>query len=138
MNSGAQGRAIDYWRQDYNEVRPHEALGMRVPAEAYVRSKRRYPTKLIDSRNIALEPDVIHRLDKEGRLKWQGRKILITSALAYEYVIVDRTADSWTHFVVMFGSLRLGTFDSERLDRGLRIPRRRRLKSGEVSGMSLD
>jgi putative transposase len=137
-NVRAQGRAIDYWRHDYNEVRPHEALGMRVPADAYQRSKRRYPTKLIDSRDIAMEPDLVYRLDKQGRLTWRGRKILITSALAYEFVIVDRAADSWTHFVVLFGNVRLGTFDSDHLERGLRIQRRRRLKPGEVSGMSAD
>jgi transposase InsO family protein len=137
-NVSAQGRAIDYWRQDYNEVRPHEALGMRVPSDAYDRSKRRYPVKLVDSRTMAMEPDVVYRLDKQGRLTWHRRKILITSALPYEYVIVDRAADSWTHFVVFFGSIRLGTFDTEHLDRGLRIPRRRRLKPREVSGMSLD
>ena len=65
-------------------------------------------------------------------------KDLITSALPYEYVTVDYAADSWTHWVVMFGGIRLGTIDTERLDRGLRIPRRRRLKPGEVSTMSLD
>ncbi len=137
-NVVAQQRPLDFWRRDYNEVRPHEALGMRVPADAYQRSARHYPCKLVDSRNLAMEPDVVFRLDKQGRLAWQRRKILISSALAYEYVIVDRTIDSWTHFVVLFGGIRLGTFDSERLDRGLRIPRRRRLKPGEVSGMSLD
>jgi putative transposase len=137
-NVGAQQRPLDYWRRDYNEVRPHEALGMRVPADAYQRSRRSYPRKLVDSRDCAMEPDLIYRLDKQGRLKWGGRKILITSALAYEYVIVDRAADSWTHLVVMFGGIRLGTIDTERLDRGLRVPRRRRLKPGEVSTMSLD
>jgi hypothetical protein len=85
-----------------------------------------------------MEPDELYRLDNHGRLKWKTHKILISSALRYEYVLVERAADSWTHFVVLFGGIRLGTFDSERLDRGLRIPRRRRLKQGEVSGTSLD
>jgi putative transposase len=134
----AQQRPLDYWRRDYNEVRPHEALGMRVPADAYQRSSKRYPRKLIDSRSTSMEPELVYRLDKVGRLPWCGRKILISSALSYEYVTVDRAADSWTHFVVFFGGIRLGVFDSEHLERGLRIPRRRRLKPGEVSGMSLD
>ena len=31
----AQGEAFDAFRRDYNEVRPHEALGMDTPAEHY-------------------------------------------------------------------------------------------------------
>lgn len=137
-NVQAQSRAISFWRQDYNEVRPHEALGMRVPADAYQRSRRRYPTKLIDLRYSAIEPDFVERLDKQGRVKWRGHKILVSSALAYEYVNIEHARDSWTHFVVTFGSIRLGVLDGDNPSRGLRINRRRRLKSGEVSGMSLD
>lgn len=70
-----QQRPLNYWRRDYNEVRPHEALGMRVPADVYQRAKRRYPCKLIDSHQ-AMEPDAVYRLDKQGRLKWRGRKNL--------------------------------------------------------------
>jgi len=137
-NASAQQRPLDFWRQDYNQVRPHEALGMRVPSDAYQRSKRRYPRKLRDSRDTTIDPDIVYRLDKQGRLTWRGRKILVTSALPYEYVTVEHAGDSWTHLVVMFGDIRLGTIDTERLDRGLRIPRRRRSKPGEVSTMSLD
>jgi len=81
-NVKAQGREISFWRQDYNEVRPHEALGMRVPADAYQRSRRRYPTKLIDLRYSAIEPDLVERLDKQGRVKWRGHKILVSSGPA--------------------------------------------------------
>lgn len=137
-NAQAQQRPLDYWRQDYNEVRPHEALGMRAPADAYQPSSRRYPCKLVDSRNFCMEPDELYRLDKHGCLTWRRRKILISSALAYEFVSVAHAIDSWTHFVVQFGGIRLGTFDIDHLDRGLRIPRRRRTKPGEVSGTSLD
>jgi transposase InsO family protein len=38
-----QRRVIDEWRRDYNEVRPHEALGDEPPALVYRRSPRRYP-----------------------------------------------------------------------------------------------
>ena len=34
--------ALQNWRIKYNEVRPHEALGMRCPAEVYQRSEREY------------------------------------------------------------------------------------------------
>jgi hypothetical protein len=42
-NRRKQQRALDRFRQEYNEVRPHEALGMRTPAEVYAPSARRFP-----------------------------------------------------------------------------------------------
>jgi len=134
----AQQRPLDYWRQDYNEVRPHEALGCVYPPMPTKRASRRYPCKLVDSRNFVMEPDELHRLDNQGRLQWQRHKILISSAPAYEYVLVERAADSWTHLSSSSAAFRLGTFDTERLDRGLRIPRRRRLRPRRSVRTSLD
>src|SRR6266853_1837916 len=42
-NRRKQQRALDRFRQEYNEVRPHEALGMRTPAEVYELSARKFP-----------------------------------------------------------------------------------------------
>ncbi len=42
--------AFDLWRKDFNEERPHEALGMRFPSEVYRDSERKYegtPEKLL-------------------------------------------------------------------------------------------
>ena len=137
-NPRAQQRAIDLWRRDYNEIRPHEALAMHRPAEIYTRSRRRYPCRLVDSRDTSHEGgQEIYRLDKGGRLRWNGRWIHISSALAHEFVAVANASDDWARFAVTFGGLHLGTFDREHPERGLRIPRRRRGKPGSVSILSL-
>src|SRR6516165_8243366 len=34
--------SLELWRQEFNEQRPHEALGMRCPSELYQHSARRY------------------------------------------------------------------------------------------------
>jgi hypothetical protein len=42
--------ALDLWRHEFNYERPHEALGMRCPAELYQASSRKYtgsPQELI-------------------------------------------------------------------------------------------
>jgi hypothetical protein len=139
-NARTQQRAIDLWRRQYNEVRPHEALRLRTPDFVYERSPRRYPRKLRGTRDVMHEPQELYRLDDDGRLRWGRRWIHITSALHGEYVaaVPSPTSDGWTVHDVYFGNILLGTFDTERVDRGLRLPRRRRLKPGEVSGMSLD
>ena len=42
----AQQRAFDRFREEYNEIRPHEALGQEVPASRYQPSHRPYPRQL--------------------------------------------------------------------------------------------
>jgi hypothetical protein len=39
----AQQARFDEWRREFNEVRPHEALGQKTPASYYEPSARRYP-----------------------------------------------------------------------------------------------
>jgi putative transposase len=39
---GREQEAFDQWRQEYNTERPHEALGMKTPAEVYELSPRCY------------------------------------------------------------------------------------------------
>jgi putative transposase len=41
-----QQRAFDHFRKEYNDERPHEALGMDVPAQHYERSDRELPDPL--------------------------------------------------------------------------------------------
>ncbi|MCB9613930.1 MAG: IS481 family transposase [Sandaracinus sp.] len=41
-----QQRSLDRWREEFNHVRPHEALGMRVPGEVYRKSSRPYRGEL--------------------------------------------------------------------------------------------
>jgi len=42
-NRDEQQRAIDRWRQEFNHVRPHQALGGKTPAEIYKVTERRRP-----------------------------------------------------------------------------------------------
>jgi transposase InsO family protein len=35
-------KMFDRWKKEFNEVRPHEALGMKTPKECYVKSTRKY------------------------------------------------------------------------------------------------
>ena len=41
---------FDKWREDYNNERPHEALGMKVPADIYKKSENKYPGEYVELR----------------------------------------------------------------------------------------
>ena len=42
----AQQRELERFRQEYNQVRPHEALAMQTPASVYEPSPRAYPARV--------------------------------------------------------------------------------------------
>jgi len=79
---------LDDFRQDYNHNRPHEALGMQTPASLWRPSPRLYdPDPPPWTYPEAAE---IHRLEKTGQLKLQGRRWQVAGALAYEQVRLIR------------------------------------------------
>jgi hypothetical protein len=74
----------NFWRREFNEERPHEALGQKPPATVYHVSSRRYPRKLIRP-----EPErcaEVSRVGKGGFITWRRRKIFIGSALAHRCI----------------------------------------------------
>jgi transposase InsO family protein len=117
----AQQRAFDRFRHEYNDQRPHEALGLKPPARAYTPSPNRYPRKLQDFDEY--DAHAVLQVDRAGFVRWQKRRVLVSSALAHEYVSVDADDDRWE---VRWGSIVLGWIDDRRLDRGLIVPARRR------------
>ncbi len=44
----AQQRKMNEFMREYNEVRPHEALGMVVPKSVHEKSNRSYSNKIVD------------------------------------------------------------------------------------------
>ncbi|MBA2642008.1 MAG: IS481 family transposase [Actinobacteria bacterium] len=123
----AQQRAFDRFRHEYNHVRPHEALGLKPPLSAYEPAPRRYPRKLEEydyPSSYAVE-----RVDKQGYIRWAKHRVLISAALAHEYVSVDHRdvdEDEDECWVVRWGSLELGWLSERRPARGLIQPPRKR------------
>jgi len=109
----AQQAAFEDFRTEYNDERPHQALGQCTPAEFYQPSTRAYPSRL---------PEVqyprgftVRRVRYAGTIKWQGRFVYVSNVLRGEPVGLYQTdEDSWN---VYFGSLQLGRLDA----RGTRV-----------------
>jgi len=119
----AQQRAFDAFRGVYNGERPHEALGQQPPATVYQCSRKRYPRRLA-------RPDAGGHTcvtDKNGFIRWHGRRVLLTSALCGEQVSLwPLQGPKWE---VCFGPITLGTLDEQRPERGLVVPPRRRRRN---------
>jgi transposase InsO family protein len=106
-NRAAQVRRFEAFARDYNEERPHEALGQKTPASVYRPSTRQMPRRLP-------EPDypaeaAVRKVRSNGEIKWRGDLILISGALAGEAVAVEETeTGDWQ---VRFFDVPIGVID---------------------------
>ena len=75
----AQQRELDRFRQDFNHVRPHEALGMQTPASVYEPSLRPYPARLPEVEY----PDTmeVRTIKSHGHFRWKKKDIFLTEVL---------------------------------------------------------
>lgn len=121
----AQQKTFDRFRQEYNEERPHEALGQEPPATVYEPSGREYPERLPDQRGYPDEWEK-RRVRKGGQIKWKGQDIRLSEALWGQEIGLEPVGEGL--WAVHFEGLRLGTFDEPQG----RVERGRRLKTGEA------
>jgi transposase InsO family protein len=64
-------RQFDHWREVYNHERPHEALGLAVPASRYRASTRQFPESLQPVEYDSGE--LVRRVCENGRIRHGGR-----------------------------------------------------------------
>lgn len=69
---------FDQWRQVYNHERPHQALGMAVPASRYQVSPRTFPEALPA---IEYGPgDIVRKVQDQGKISFQSRSFRVGKA----------------------------------------------------------
>ena len=63
--------AQQHFRETYNHIRPHEALGMSCPGQRFTVSPRSYPRVLpvVEYKN----GDVVRQVNKNGRIQFDGQ-----------------------------------------------------------------
>lgn len=102
-----QQQRFDFYRKDYNEERPHEALGQTPPCQFYRQSQRSMPDRIP-------EPDYpagaqVRRVRSNGEIKWKGGLIYISSAIIGDPVgLVEIDNDT---FEVHFYARPIGQLD---------------------------
>jgi putative transposase len=104
----AQARRFATFCRVYNEERPHEALGLAVPASLYVPSPRCWSGRLRSPEYAS--GMIVRRVRMNGEIKWRGELVWISSALIGEPVGLEEGEDGlWR---VRFGPVLLGTIDA--------------------------
>lgn len=101
----SQQSAFEAFQEEYNCVRPHEALGMKTPAESYEPSPRdfdedppahSYEDRCEESRSVR----------RDGMIQWCGRYVFVGEAYSGEVIGLGREGDGvWR---VELGPLWLG------------------------------
>jgi transposase InsO family protein len=91
-------RAFDQWRPVYNTERPHEALGLAVPASRYQSSGRNYPEEL-PAVEYAGGVEV-RRGDEQGWISYRGDPWRIGRAFAGQELGVRATATDGVYEVL--------------------------------------
>lgn len=110
----AQQRRFNAFRRDFNEERPHEALGQRPPATLYTPSPRPYPERLSEMEYLGHFET--RRVRRDGAIRWQGKPLFLSEVLGGERVGLEEIDDGiWSLY---FGNHLLGRFDES--DRDIR------------------
>jgi transposase InsO family protein len=100
-----QQERFDEFRQEFNQVRPHEALGLKCPAEAYAPSPRVLPRRLPDPTYLGFD-DVL-TVNRSGQIYIAGiGQIVLSGTLAGEPVAIREELDG--RWLVNFCGLDLG------------------------------
>jgi putative transposase len=106
-DTSANQAAIDTWRHQFNHERPHEALQMRVPADLYVKSQRRY---MPDTFELSYPQEYLRRkVNANGGIHIMDVGIYLSASLGGWDVGLKATTDGC--YMVWFGPLCLGRID---------------------------
>jgi len=104
-----QQKRFDFWRKEYNEVRPHEALGQMPPAQLYQPSPRPFPIEVPEPTYPARFE--IKRINHAGYLFLSHYKYYLSCSLQHELVGLEEVTDgNWT---VYFGPHALAVVDTK-------------------------
>jgi transposase InsO family protein len=106
-----QQQALDRFRQEYNEVRPHEALEMRTPAEVYQPSPRKFLAHVPELQYP--QNMLVRSVHAKGYFRWKHHDVFLSEVLWGENVGLLPEDDRW--FTIYFAILPLARFDSHKL-----------------------
>jgi putative transposase len=106
MNLKKQQQRFDVFRQEYNHIRPHEALDMKPPVKVYQSSPRKLPSHLPQLEYPAHYE--VRRVSKNCGIRWKHKRVCVSQVLAGDYVGLEEIDDgAWDMY---YGPVWLGRF----------------------------
>jgi transposase InsO family protein len=82
---------FDSWRRVYNEIRPHEAIDLEVPARRYQPSQRLFPEQMEPIVYDSLPGQIVRKVHPSGEISFRNRRVFVGSAFAGEPVAIRNT-----------------------------------------------
>jgi putative transposase len=111
-NRREQQRALDRFRQEYNQVRPHEALQMQTPASVYEPSARKFPVRVPEADYP--ETMLVRSVRPHGHFRWKKKHdVFLSEVLWGERVGLLPVDNRW--FTIYFAQFPIARFDSQLL-----------------------
>ncbi|BCD88925.1 hypothetical protein PSm6_53320 [Pseudomonas solani] len=91
-------RVMDQWRDQYNQQRPHEALGQLPPISRYQPSLRAYPEQLPE---VEYEPeDKVLKVGGTGQVQFKGKSRFVGGGLLGERIAIRPTGVDGVYDVI--------------------------------------
>jgi len=103
-----QQAAFDHFRDEYNHLRPHEALDQQTPASHYQPSGRPHP--LLVPEMIYPDEMPVRWVKAQGDISWKGHHIYLSETLAGELIGLRQVADD--NWDIYFGPIHLAQLDT--------------------------
>jgi len=100
----AQQAAFGRFQVSYNQERPHEALGMKTPAEVWQLSPRQLPATRVE--HGYRDGFDVRRVRADGSIKWSGGHVFVGEAFTGELIGLEAADEGLWH--VHLGPLRVG------------------------------
>src|ERR1039458_9252566 len=110
-NRREQQRKMDRFREEYNQVRPHEALQMQTPAAVYHPSARMFPARLPEPEYP--ETMLVRSVRPHGHFRWKKYDVFLSEVFWGERVGLLPEDDRW--FTIYFAEVPVARFDSQNL-----------------------
>jgi transposase InsO family protein len=109
LNLAEADMHLQNWRRKYNEIRPHEALGLKPPAQIYVPSAREYSDTPNKFEYSGLFP--VRKVNNWGYLRFEPIRIYLSETMADTYLEI-RPGDKDDSFIICYRNFKIAEIDA--------------------------